>query len=77
MSDIAVAMILLAISGVFIVAVAIICRVLGVWKLSTFFGMGDEKVVLTKNEHHYNAYTAQVRLCVVFFVCVGLLEPRC
>ena len=60
MSDIAVAMILLALSGVVIVAMAIICRVLGVWKLSTLFGMGEEKVNLTKNEHHYNAYTAHV-----------------
>lgn len=62
MSDIAVAMILLALSGVVIIAMAIICRVLGVWKLSTLFGMGEEKVNLTKNEHHYNAYTAHVSI---------------
>ena len=60
MSDIAVAMILLALSGVVIIAMAIICRVLGVWKLSTLFGVGEEKMNLTKNEHHYNAYTAHV-----------------
>ena len=63
MSDIAVAMILLALSGVVIIAMAIICRVLGVWKLSTLFGVGEEKVNLTKNEYHYNAYTAHVSIC--------------
>ena len=60
MSDIAVAMILLALSAVVITAMAVICRVLGVWRLSSFLGIGEEKAVLTKNEHHYNAYTAHV-----------------
>ena len=49
MQDLAVALILLALSVVVIATIGLICRLLGVWKFSTLFGKNEEKSALTRN----------------------------
>lgn len=49
MQDLAVALILLAISVVVIATIGLVCRLLGVWKLTTLFGKPEEKSALTRS----------------------------
>ena len=49
MQDLAVALILLALSVVVLATIGLVCRLLGVWKLSTLFGKQEEKSALTRS----------------------------
>ena len=57
LDDWAVALILLAICGLVIVAIALACRLFASWRFNAFFGgfSGEEKAQLTKTEHR-NGY---------------------
>ena len=67
MGDWAVALILLALSLVLVVSVGLVCRVLGVYRLSSMFASGEGKTVLTKSDHGY-----MVRyLCEIYQYMIG------
>ena len=57
MQEIAVAAILLALSGALIASVFAICRLLGVWKFGGKEQVNEEKTVLTKSDQIHPGYS--------------------
>ena len=57
MAELAVALILLALSLVLCATAFFLCRALGVWRVSSLFASGEEKTGLTKTDQAYNGYT--------------------
>lgn len=55
MSDWAVALLVIGITIIVAVIIAIMCRVVGIYHLTSCFSSGEEKQVLTKHEQ-YNGY---------------------
>ena len=62
MDDWVVALILLAISLVLVGAMVLLCRILGVWRLTSLFTSGEEKTSLTKAQGQ-NGYVVNDLKC--------------
>ena len=61
MGDWTVALILLGLSAVILVAVGLICRFMGIFRLNSLFASGEEKTILTKPNGH-NGYMVSALL---------------